>query len=151
MVEGDGLENRYTPRGYRGFESLALRHLYFKCQKSLCKAKNNFASKSCKLFFFLSTWCAHCGKDPQERVIFNVVARLRRTASARAHGGRTARSCRIPRSLSRRSFNGGGSAIFLQKKWRTKPQGFSSLSRQAQLHIFTRRQPLFTELQKPCL
>ena len=30
MVEGDGLENRYTPRGYRGFESLALRHFYFK-------------------------------------------------------------------------------------------------------------------------
>ena len=30
MVEGDGLENRYTPRGYRGFESLALRHFHFK-------------------------------------------------------------------------------------------------------------------------
>ena len=43
------------------------------------------------------------------------------------------------------------SAIFFAKKWRTKPQGFTSLSRQAQLHIFTRRQPLFTELQKPCL
>ena len=41
--------------------------------------------------------------------------------------------------------------IFFAKKWSTKPQGFSSLSRQAQLHIFTRRQPLFTELRKPCL
>ena len=30
MVEGDGLENRYTPRGYRGFESLALRHFFAK-------------------------------------------------------------------------------------------------------------------------
>ena len=36
-------------------------------------------------------------------------------------------------------------AIFLPKKWRTKPQCFTSLCRQAQLHIFTRRQPLFTE------
>ena len=54
------------------------------------------------------------------------------------------------------------SAIFFAKKWRTKPQGFSSLSRQAQLHIFTRRQPLFTQktkfflhiftkTEKPCL
>ncbi len=35
--------------------------------------------------------------------------------------------------------------FFFAKKWRTKPQGFTSLCRQAQLHIFTRRQPLFTE------
>ena len=53
-----------------GEDKKARRHLYFKRQKSQCKAKNNFASKSCKLFFFLSTWCAHCGKNPQERVIF---------------------------------------------------------------------------------
>ena len=26
MVEGAGLENRYTPLGYRGFESRSLRH-----------------------------------------------------------------------------------------------------------------------------
>ena len=35
-----------------GEDKKARRHLYFKRQKSLCKAKNNFASKSCKLFFF---------------------------------------------------------------------------------------------------
>ena len=72
MVEGDGLENRYTPRGYRGFESLALRQFYFKAdkQKSRHKAKSKVASKSCSLLFFLYARYAHAEKFPQERVIF---------------------------------------------------------------------------------
>ena len=41
--------------------------------------------------------------------------------------------------------NPSSSAIFLQKNGGTKTQVFTSLCRQAQLHIFTRRQPLFTQ------
>ena len=33
MVEGAGLENRYTPRGYRGFESRPLRHFEHKMRQ----------------------------------------------------------------------------------------------------------------------
>ena len=43
-------------------------------------------------------------------------------------------------------------ALKILAKKITKPQGFTSLSRQAQLHIFTRRQPLFTKIAvSPCL
>ena len=63
-VEGDGLENRYTPRGYRGFESLALRQFCFKAdsQKSRHKEKSKIASKSCILLFFLYARYAHAEK-----------------------------------------------------------------------------------------
>ena len=42
--------------------------------------------------------------------------------------------------------------LFSEGKKITKPQGFTSQSRQAILHIFTRRQPLFTKIAvSPCL
>ena len=116
MVEGDGLENRYTPRGYRGFESLALRHFYFKQKNHGIKQRVNLQARLaiCSFFFMPGTLMR---KNPQKRVIFLRVAL--RCSPLTAPLLRLAAGCALasnPRSLSRRSFNEGGSAIFFCKK-----------------------------------